>query len=576
MDQAQVDRLCARLGERGIVPGADGKSYLRVPMAYLGGLPRIMIPGVHSALDALEAAFKTLDRATSSTTPSPASLDTRVSIQVLPFSPFTQAVSPVVSAGANGMDFRDNARKATGKGVADACQPTEHPRPLRTLRQDSILNSDLMAPVCVKLVSSRSDNMYETIEPAIASVLVFASQIVEISKKVCNGLTHAEYDALECDACLDRLRHETLRFVGLDTADARANGCADEFAGVLLVDALVLFNCIFPLEFEVGKPCLLKALESAPGAACRRPVRRFAYLDLESAVHAEDRAALVHFCARVFDDATGGSWERIREFLCMVATQGCTFDNSAAELRHCARCVELLGQAAWLVHSDDGTTPPRRWSPLHIRASPAQVEGADLCCVWVDRPNNCQPNRRTQRGAVLGLPNAGPQQVLMLLTGAFLENVRVQYVRNEGNMCLRMSACALKESDGVRLSAKSTCPVYSDNDEETFGTLAAKEAQAKRQVVAWHANNELIFEAATHFCAPRTDQRYAGAEFTYHKIAETLASWQAAGRVSTQQCDGERMLAFAVESMDALGLYDSGMGSQGSQGSQERRDGQVG
>ena len=146
----------------------------------------------------------------------------------------------------------------------------------------------------------------------------------------------------------------------------------------------------------------------------------------------------------------------------------------------------------------------------------------------------------------------------MLLTGAFLDDVRVQYVRNEGNMCLRMSACALKENEGVRLSAKSTCPVYSDNDDETFGTLEAKEAQAKRQVAAWRANNDLIFEVSTRFCEPRTERKFAGAQFTYHHIAETLAAWQSAGRVSSQQCAGERLMAEAVAAMDArMGVSDS-------------------
>jgi len=549
MDQTQVDRLCAKLGLRGAVPCADGKSHLRVPMGYLGGLPRIMLPGVHAALNGLSAAFDLLDRVASSEP----CCDTRASIQVLPFSPFTQAVSPVVSAAANGMDFRDNARKARGKGVADPCPATEHPRPLRTLRQDSILNSDLMQSVCVKLVSTRTDNMYETIEPAIASVLVFASQIVELATKVATDVTGTP-ELLNCTDCLAHLRRETIAFVHAE--EAEDGGCFDECTAVLVVDALVLFNCIFPLRFDVGEPCLLKALERAPNAVLRgQHTRRLSALVLEETSDA-DRADLKHFADRVFDDAPNGPWAIICRFLCMVSTHGRTFDNTAPELRTCARCVEMLGQAAWLVHSDDGTSPPQKWSPLHCRASPDKVEGPDLCCVWVDRPNCCQPNRRTQRGAVLGLPNAGPQQVLMLLTGAFIDDVRVQYVRNEGNMCTRMSACALKENDGVKLSAKSTCPIYSDNDDETFGTLEAKEAQAKRQVAAWRANNELIFEVSTRFCEPRTEGKFAGANFTYHNIAETLASWQASGRVSSQQCAGERLMAEAVASMDARKVSD--------------------
>lgn len=551
MDQTQVDRLCEKLGLRGAVPCADGKTHLRVPMGYLGGLPRIMLPGVHAALNGLSAAFELLDRVVASQQCG----DTRSSIQVLPFSPFTQAVSPVVSAGANGMDFRDNARKSTGKGVADPCPATEHPRPLRTLRQDSILGSELMQSVCVKLVSTRTDNMYETIEPAIASVLVFASQLVEIATKIATEVTGASHEDLKCADCLNHLRREAIAFVHSRNGEDREDACFDACTAVLVVDALVLFNCIFPLRFDVGEPCLLKALERAPNAVLKGQARCLSALALEASD--ADRADLKHFVDRIFDDAPGGTWALLCQFLCMVSTHGRTFDNTAAELRVCARCVELLGQAAWLVHSEDGTSPPKKWSPLHCRTAPDKVEGPDLCCVWVDRPTNCQPNRRMQRGAVLGLPNSGPQQVLMLLTGAFLDDVRVQYVRNEGNMCLRMSACALKETEGVRLSAKSTCPVYSDNDDETFGTLEAKEVQAKRQVAAWRANNELIFEVATRFCEPRVEGKFAGANFTFHNIAETLASWRSAGRISSQQCAGERLMAKAIEAMDATPTHSN-------------------
>ena len=539
MDQNQVDRLCVKIASRAIVACKDGKSHLAVPMAYLGGLPRAMIPGVHLALNGLVAAFELLEIATSPEgTNEP---QTRSSIQILPFSPFTQAVSPVVSAASNGMDFRDNAWKATGKGVADACPSTEHPRPLRTLRQESILNSDLINSVAVKLISARTDNMFETIEPAIAPVLVFASQLAEVATKLAYDSTIVSYESLKIDDCLECLRHECSAFFN--------SAVYDECTAVLVVDALVLFNCMFPLEFEVGKPCLLKALESAPNAALRFPCRRFADLALQDASDA-DRAALQHFAGRIFDATSNGPWTSICGFLRMVSKHGRTFDNSAAELKSCARCVELLAHAVWFVHSDDGKTPPKRWSPLHCRASANKVEGHDLCCVWVDRPDNCQINRRTQRGALIGLPNAGPQQVLMLLTGAAMDGVKVQYIRNEGNMCLRMSSCALKETGGAKLSAKSTSPIYSDNDAETFGTIAAKEAQARRQVVAWRANNDLIFEVSTQFCEPR-HKKFAGAEFAQRDVARRLAEWNSQNRVSSQQCAGEKMMAEAVDSMQS-------------------------
>lgn len=543
MDQAQVDRLCARLGSRAIVACADGKRQLAVPMAHLGGLPRSMIPGVHAALNGLNAAFTLLESATSPN--GTVAAETRSSIQILPFSTFTQAVSPVVAAAANGMDFRDNAQKAHGVGPADPCPSTEHPRPLRTLRSESILNSDVIQSVCVKLINSRSDNMYETIEPAIAPMLVFASQLAELATKITADITQTVYGQLEITECVTHLRRQILAFFhGPD-------GCFDECVAVLVVDAIVLFNSMFPYEFEVGKPCLLRALESAPHATLRHPCRKFSDLAL-SDTSAADRIALQKFVDRLVDDTPTGPWSSIREFVTVISTHGRTFNNTANDMKACARRVSQIGQIVWLLHSENGTTPPKRWSPLSGRSTPDKVEGPDLCCVWVDRPHDCHPNRRVQRGALIGLPNAGPQQILMLLIGASLDGVRVQYVRNEGNMCLRMSSCALKESDSTKLSAKSTSPIYSDNDAETFGTIEAKEVQARRQVAAWRANNDLIFEVATQFCEPRTG-KFTGASFLHREVRRRLAEWRSQNRVSTQQCSGEGMMANAVESMRSGG-----------------------
>ena len=200
-------------------------------------------------------------------------------------------------------------------------------------------------------------------------------------------------------------------------------------------------------------------------------------------------------------------WPLLRRLLASIDAASASFAKPAA-VQRCQAAFATLGRLVWLLHSDDGHAPPGDWSPLSGRPSPFAVLGRDLLAVWVDRPSTKELNRRVQRGALIGLPNAAPQQVLMLLLGAWL-GVKVQVARNEGNMALRMSSCALKDSEDGKLSAKSTAPVYSDCDAETFGTLAAKEVQAKRQVKAWKANNDLIFDVATVFTEPRLS-KYKG------------------------------------------------------------------
>ena len=301
-----------------------------------------------------------------------------------------------------------------------------------------------------------------------------------------------------------------------------------------------------PAELDVGENCLLSGLEMAPHASLTQPtVTTYGALDLGEAYTEEDRREVQWFCRRVTD--ADGAWPAISAFVDMVEHNGATFANTHAEVKRCAKLTADLGRAVWKVHSNDGVLPPDSWSPLSCRASPEAVQGLDLCVVWTDRPHVAQLNRRKQRGALLGLPNAGPQQVLMLLTGAFLPGVKVQYARNEGNMCLRLSSCALKDAeDGGKLSAKSTSPVYSDADAESFGTIASKQESAKRQQKAWKSNNELIFNVATQFAPPRAKDRFAGAEHVSAQLQQAVAAWRAAGRVSSQQAAGENAFARAV------------------------------
>lgn len=530
MDQTQVDTLCERLARRSVVVASDRKSFLRVPTAELGGLPRQMIPGVHLALTALEAAFNNLPS-------SEACEDMRKSIQVLPFSPFSQAVPSNVVSESLGMDFRDKARTQSGRGAPDPPSSTEHPRPLRTLKKQSILGSEFMQPACIKMVSLNADNVFETIEPAVAPLLVFASQIGEIAKLVAavSGVEPAGVAGAAELSCLRRVA--TSFFNGGVVGDVCLPG--------LVIDALVLFNAMFPMEFEVGKSCIIASLASAPSAFFARPESSSSFVEMQlDGVTTEEREELIRFQRRLLDDSEQGPWNRISDFVCMVCDNGSRFDNSEKDMQQCARITATLGEIVWLLHSDDGVTPPAKWSPLHCRANPKDVCAMDLVCVWTDRPETSAANRKAQRGALIGLPNAGPQQMLMLLTGAFLPGcVKVQYARNEGNMCLRMSSCALKETSSSRLTAKSTSPIYSDNDAESFGTLEAKEAQARRQVVAWRANNDLIFEVSTQFDFPRSERaRYAGSNFIFKQIRDSLARFEATGRTSTEEVGGAALM----------------------------------
>ena len=498
MEQADANELCEAFVESGVVDVGD-KHVMYTPLSELGGLPRLMYPGVHAGLRGLHAAFETLRKLECGADVPEARDGTQFSIQVLPFSPFSQALPAQVTGASPEMGFRDVGcgwRTATG---------TQTPRPIQTLWCRSILNTPLFHGITASKVS-QAHNECECIEPYVASVLVFASQLHEIER----ALKRLDFE----------LNGVLRRFCVPDT-----EAIADAHTALLAADALVLINGIYPTSLEVGEACILEAVSLAPNAVWFRRARSLADVGASGA----DVTAAASFFDAVLDARV---YEPLMAFVHAVDRVGGDFSSSTEQIQDAANKLEAMTRAAWYVHARGADRPPES-SPLHCRASPAGIVPGDVNAVWVDRDHIPYANRRRQRGAVIGLPFAGPAQLLSLLTSAMLPGVKVQYFSNSGNMSLRVACCALKQCDGKALTQKGTSPVYSDNDALSFGGMDARKEQAKRQMHAWRENNKLIVSAARHFAFDgRAD---VGSEVDMARTKQELAANSRGGRVSTEE-----------------------------------------
>ena len=249
-------------------------------------------------------------------------------------------------------------------------------------------------------------------------------------------------------------------------------------------------------------------------------------------------------------DVDVGPWNAFCDFVMCVAEDSCRFNLTLEDRRRISQVNERFVRSAWYMHSADGVTLPTNAFPTAGRTSPSHVTAGDAMGVYVDRPEAVEPNRRLQRGAIVGVKIGGIQQVLTLLNAAHMrgpgaKGIRVQHSLNEGGMLQRVSSCAV-----FATGRKGASPVGSENDEGAFGTFAAKKAQAQRQMNAWLINNDLLFEATRFLCTPKnsTTKLMRGDYHAYKNRIEIKAQWdsQAPRRVSCEEKQAAEAIKKAV------------------------------
>jgi hypothetical protein len=476
MPQQQVDELSEELAPFTLLSvnmsSGDDRAIVTTP-SELWGLARAITPGVHHSAKYLVEAFESLRRESATS-----SHDTVLSIQALPFSPLTEAISPIV-------------RHDQWTGFRHPCKRGSTFQADETMPEASIMNTPLLSAcrsTMLNVASCIGENLYANVQ-----VVEIACTQIGWYAKLLAALRSANFDET-----MDTVSYADAMEVLYDCVNSVYVGKRlEKWESCVAFDALVLFNACAPVQFEVGEHSILEVFAAAPSAARRGGggARTIADVVAAAGLSAEDEATARRYWARLGDRSERGFWNETTELVRSVCEAAASFESGFEEITNAAHSLERWVRALWKLHSDDGIAPPGAWSPLCDLKSPASMAAADVLNVFVDRPKAPQTNRQRQRGALFGMANNGFNQLLSLLASAHVEGVVAQYARNEGNMCIRHSCCALKRgSDDKKPTSKSTSPVHSENDWEAFGTMEAKEDQARRQFKAWEINNKLVFE----------------------------------------------------------------------------------
>jgi hypothetical protein len=486
MDQDQVNQFSIRYAPYTyatvISPAYGNKKLFQSTPMECWGLPRYLIPGFHLALENLCNAYTSLRKASCTEYH-----DTVMSIQVLPCSPFTEAVPPIFR-GAQWNSFRSNTVAPSipmgwSTFQADA-----------TLPEASILNTPLLNGCRVHNTQS-IDNFFENCNTNVSVVLLLASIIDTIAMTMLRLERGSEgFDAATAspEEAMQTLYNSLAAVHRREEGDSNCHGRVEAWRATLAFDALVLINVLAPQHFDVSEFVVLTAYSLAPHAAFKSAARTLSDVP---GLSADDLAEADDYWGRLGSlKHEDGFWKSTVRLVTSVRARGTTFHNTIAEMGEAALVFEKWVRSIWHLHSPDGINPPSDWSPLCECQSPSKMTSLDVMGVFVDRPDVPQLNRKRQRGALFGLDYNSMNQVFALLNASHLAQTVVNCARNEGSICLRPSCNALKRDDrGRKPSAKSTSATYDDNDFEASGSIKAREESAKRQGKAWSKNNELLF-----------------------------------------------------------------------------------
>ena len=360
-------------------------------------------------------------------------------------------------------------------------------------------------------------------------MLVFASQIGVLAKTL-QTLIEGPDVVTTMDVALERLRYK---------GEAFHHGRVESVCqAAIIADVLVLLNSCAPLETRPAEAVIHTAYALAPAAVYAKGARGLADV-------LKDRAALAD-ASRYWQALTQTAhWPAFKRLVALATEGGARYDRTHEEAQEHGRVLDAWVRSLWHVakHSAVDACIPAT-SPFFGRGSPAAVSSGDVTPCWIDRPNNGDPRRRVQRGSPLGLSFSAPCHVLSLLAGAAaIPTTIVQWVRNEGNVLLRVTCSALKAT-AAQPSAKSTSPVSSDSDGEAFGDFAAKLKQAQLQELAWEANNNFLFELV-RFSFTRSSAMSSGSVANYQKVQTEFFAKRRTGCVSEEQMEALRRFEVA-------------------------------
>jgi len=515
MTRAFVERHHIKVGE---------KSFVEIPPS-VRGIPHVLTPGVHSALDtyieSLNSVRADLGREDANFVNT---------LLVLPFSPFSQALPPFVDA------ITDPSTKFCIRDPKNSCLSSGHCYlPDATCMADAIIREPLFRrPSQVNADENAFATSYSNVEAffATAATLVLFARSLTLSRgptpprepSIANVMGDTAGSGPRVTADFDSLKRIITSFVTL-SIDARMP--AQD--AILAADALTLINLAYPTTWSVAEPILLHALDIAIPklhSIIERVLKQLAkagdddkgqeppinvpalagllalhskplksHLQKQAENEAKDcdvaraEAEMALEQTRAFWGAFCRSERRISAWesgllplLQLLDKNDGSHDLSVKRRSGIRRALERAVQSAWLVHSVDGRTPPpvpflaECKSPTHVRRH------------HVD-PVFASTNSVTARSALVGLKQYQLRQALTLALGAHVPGGRLQVARNEGGLSLRVSSAAdILTKASLPRSDKAVSPIQTEAAGSGFGDRKSKLIGCKLQRTAWDAN----------------------------------------------------------------------------------------
>ena len=315
-------------------------------------------------------------------------------------------------------------------------------------------------------------------------------------------------------------------------------------------DALVLLNVLFPSNLEVGELALLPAFAKA-APACHRALKEGRVLDLARVPGLADvdvRYARLFWGAFRRDSAETCAWHSgVAPLLDLVISHDGSHNTPLGVISEVRYALERAVRSVWLVHSDDGISPPPSYHPTASAKSVAQVGRSHIDPLFV---GDVELGVK-QRASPIGIKPHSYRQILAELLGAAVPGVEVNVALNEGGLALRVSSDPTILDERARpRTEKSISPCQTEGDHRGYGSRNDKLVGATKQKSAFDTNALILsplFTAIEPPCHPDTRAR---GEFGLSSFfsSEQAKMHRDSLRVDKRLANAKNMMIAAAES----------------------------
>jgi hypothetical protein len=482
LSETMADELSAVFARAHWVKMHHTKRFCEVPVA-TRGVPHNLIPGIHACLDDYLDGLETLRKHTGRE-----DAPTVDSLTCLPFSPWSQALPPVIEATADlsmRLCVRDPTLLSVQSGKAFLTDSTAD--------DEAIVREPLFRRPCQ---ASISDNPFATSYEHVESFFGLANTIVLLCR-----IGTLERPGITDDPTI-------VMAVRIDEWVMRDTGVVLQNAAVC-ADILLCLSMMYPQEFAVGANVVLPVwAETVP--AVQRLLRkqrdsgqaevgaRFGELGLDRALVEQGRAFWRAFWR------PGGVWREgpLGELLHTLDKHDGSHDVTRAKYAEVRSSLERSVQAAWLVASPDGVTPPPEGHPACDVSEPRRVRRPVIDPVFVGD----EKLGIVQRGCLVGVKPHQLRQVCALALGAHIDGVSCQVSRNEGATRTRPH-CSFYKARGCS-QADFRCESRAPR---TFSTKRARRGRPSRSLpcklkVCFHPSLPIASRPLAHYARARAQR----------------------------------------------------------------------